>query len=839
MEFPSGAADSQPGVRPKQQGHVWFLESLDQVNRAIQGPHNLDEMMRDALDAVLNIFDCDRAWLVAPCDPAAAEWRVPMERTRPDYPGAGGYAAGGVFPLSPEGRKMFEVVSAANGPVRFGPGASYPLPATISEKYQIQSILMTAIRPKLGEVHAFGLHQCSYPRVWTPEEERLFEEIGRRLADGLTTMLMFRSLQESERKLEEALHHARKGYDRFRMLVEHATDAFVLHDAGGVILDVNDLACEALGYSRAELIGASPLLFDVGLSRAEFAGIRTRLDNNELVTFQTHHRRRDGTIFPAEVRVRGFWEDGRRYAVSLARDVGEQQRAQQALLESHSLLHAVVEGTSDAIFVKDLDGRYLMMNSAGARVLGKTVDEVVGQYDRELFTLDTTGAIVENDRLVLAEGRASTREETITAAGATRTYLTTKAPLLDGKGNVIGLIGVSRDVTEFKRLEEQFQQAQKMEAVGRLAGGVAHDFNNLLTVINGCSELILNDLAVPHPNRTLVTEIRKAGERAANLTRQLLAFSRKQVLQPRVVSLSSLLADLCKLLRPLIGEDVELALVADPLLGLAKVDPGQFEHAIVNLAVNARDAMPQGGRLTIETHNAELDETYAERYPEVRPGAYVRVSMTDSGHGMDAATKSRIFEPFFTTKEPGRGTGLGLAMVYGFVKQSEGHIEVYSEPGRGTTFNVYLPRAGKNVAAERPPAERANAPEGHETVLLVEDEDAVRSLARRVLHSCGYTVLEASGGGEALLVAERHQSRIHLLLTDLVMPRMSGRELADLLREARPEARVLFMSGYTDEAVLRHGVLEANVSFLQKPFSPASLARKVREVLDDEEPRQP
>jgi two-component system, cell cycle sensor histidine kinase and response regulator CckA len=834
MEPPSGAADPQSGVRRKQrQGHVWLLESLDQVNRAIQGPHDLDQMMRDALDAVLHIFDCDRAWLLTPCDPTASEWRVPMERTRPEYPG--GYAAGGTFPMSPEIRASFEIAAAANGPVRFGPGALHPLPAGISHEYQIQSILMTAIRPKVGEPHAFGLHQCSYPRVWTVEEERLFEEIGRRLADGLTTMLMFRSLQKSERKLEEALHLARKGYERFRMLVEHATDAFLLHDAEGLILDVNDLACETLGYSRAELIGASSSLFDVDTSADALAQMRARLDKNELVTLYTHHRRRDGTIFPAEVRVRGFWEDGRRYAVSLARDVTEQQRAQQALLESHSLLHAVVEGTSDAIFVKDLGGRYLMMNSAGARVLGRTVDEVIGQYDRELFTLDTTGAILENDRLVLAEGTQNTREETITAAGATRTYLTTKAPLRDAKGSVIGLIGLSRDITEFKGLEEQLRQAQKMEAVGRLAGGVAHDFNNLLTVINGCSEMILNELAVPHPNRGLVTEIRKAGERAANLTRQLLAFSRKQVLQPRVVSLTSLLADLCKLLQPLIGEDVELTVVGDPQLWPAKVDPGQFEHAIVNLAVNARDAMPQGGRLTIHTHNAELDETYAASHPEVRPGRYVRVSVSDSGHGMDAATRSRIFEPFFTTKEPGRGTGLGLAMVYGFVKQSEGHIEVYSDPGLGTTFNVYLPRAEESVRAERPPIEPANVPEGHETVLLVEDEDAVRSLARLILRSCGYTVLEAQDGGEALLVAERHQARIHLLLTDLVMPRMSGRELADLMLDARPEVRVLFMSGYTDEAVLRHGVLEANVAFLQKPFSPAILARKVREVLDREQ----
>ena len=373
MELDSGAANDQQDAPLQErhgQGQVWFLESLDQVNRAIQGTNDLDQMMRDVLDAVLHVFDCDRAWLVAPCDPHEPEWHVPMERTRPEYPG--GHAAGNAFPMSPEVRATFEIVTAADGPVGFGPGARHPLPADISSAYQIQSVLMTAIRPKVGAPHAFGLHQCSYPRVWTAEEERLFEEIGRRLADGLTTMLMFRSLQEGERKLAEALSHAHKGYDRFRMLVEHATDAFFLHEGDGIILDVNDLACEALGYTREELIGASTALFDVGMSFGDLAEMRTRLDKNEVVTFQTYHRRRDGTIYPAEVRVRGFWEDGRRYAVSLARDVTVQQRAQQALLESHSLLHAVVEGTSDAMFVKDLDGRYLMINTAGARFLGKT-----------------------------------------------------------------------------------------------------------------------------------------------------------------------------------------------------------------------------------------------------------------------------------------------------------------------------------------------------------------------------------------------------------------------------------------------------------------------------------
>ena len=402
----------------------------------------------------------------------------------------------------------------------------------------------------------------------------------------------------------------------------------------------------------------------------------------------------------------------------------------------------------------------------------------------------------------------------------------------DSAGRPVEVFGSWVDITERKALEMQLLQAQKMEAVGLLAGGVAHDFNNVLTAIGGYAELVREDLPGEDARRHDVEEILRATERAATLTRQLLAFSRRQVLAPRVLDLNGVVAGVDNMLRRLIGADVELRTALGPVLGAVRADPGQLEQVIMNLVVNARDAMPRGGKLTIETANAELDESYALEHPSVVAGPYVMLAVSDSGVGMDAATQARIFEPFFTTKEKGKGTGLGLATVYGIVKQSGGNIWLYSEPGRGTTFKIYLPRVDQ--PPEQPaaaPAPRA-APRGSETVLLVEDDEAVRALARKMLAAHGYTVLAAASGAEALKLAADHTGPIHLLVTDVVLPGMSGRELAARFQSVRPALKVLYTSGYTDEAIVHHGVLDPGIAFLQKPFTSGALARKVRETLD-------
>jgi len=510
----------------------------------------------------------------------------------------------------------------------------------------------------------------------------------------------------------------------------------------------------------------------------------------------------------------------------------ERRRAEAALREAEAGYSTLVEQAPVGIYRSNPAGRFLSANRALARILG---------YDSpaELLGLDMTRDVyadpAERQRLLDRDSYTEREYDEVEATwkrkdGRRLTVQLSVRAVRDGSGDVEYYETFVRDVTEQRRLEGQLLQAQKMEAVGRLAGGVAHDFNNLLTVILSYSDLLLEDLPPEIPDRADVAEIRKAAVAASSLTRQLLAFSRQQVLEPRVLDVNTVVASTEKLLTRLLGEDVSLTTTLAAALGAVKVDPGQLEQIIMNLAVNARDAMPRGGRLSIETANVEMDESYVHGHPLARPGHYVMLAVSDTGTGMDAATQARIFEPFFTTKEAGKGTGLGLATVYGIVRQSSGFIWVYSEPGHGTSFKIYLPRVDEPVSPAGAPAPQVVG--GSETVLVVEDVAAVRAVTRQMLERQGYCVLEAANGATALSLARQHQSAIHLLVTDVVMPEVSGRELADQLVQLRPDMKVLFMSGYTDDAVVRHGILQEGIAYLQKPFTPDTLARKVRAVLD-------
>jgi PAS domain S-box-containing protein len=518
--------------------------------------------------------------------------------------------------------------------------------------------------------------------------------------------------------------------------------------------------------------------------------------------------------------------------MALRQEIDDRRRADADLRANEERFAAFMDNSPAIAFVKDAVGRYTYTNAPLRRRFNPETGDWTGKTDFDIWSEEVAQQLRRNDRDVLEGGQPLQLEEVLpTPDGAARQWMVFKFPFSDGAGGT-SLGGMAVDVTERKQLEQQLQQSQKMEAVGRLAGGVAHDFNNLLTIICGYSELMLARLPSSDPGRDLIKEIQKAGDRAASLTRQLLAFSRKQVLEPKVLDLNNVVADVDKMLRRLIGEDVELVNATRADLGQVLADAGQVEQILLNLALNARDAMPRGGKLTIKTANVELDENYAQRHADARPGPYVVLSVTDTGCGMDEVTQRHIFEPFFTTKKDGNGTGLGLATVFGIVAQSSGHIVVESAPEQGTTISVLLPRVEAILTAKPAGGAAAGKPSGTETLLLVEDEDAVRALAGHVLRASGYTVLEASNGMEALRVCYQHEGPIDLLVTDVIMPGFSGRELADRLGAMRPETLVLFMSGYTDDAMVRHGVLTAEVAFLQKPFRVDALVRKVREVLD-------
>ena len=520
--------------------------------------------------------------------------------------------------------------------------------------------------------------------------------------------------------------------------------------------------------------------------------------------------------------------------VLLSEDITERKEAEAALGRSEKYFRSLTENALDIITVLDSDGSIRYESPSIEWALGYKPEELIGQnvfdfiHPEDLPSVMTTFA----ERSQIAGPAPPVEARFRHKDGSWRVIEAVGTNLLEDSA-VAGIVVNSRDITERKQLQEQLLQAQKMDAIGQLTAGIAHDFNNLLTAINGFAELMRRELAAGDSNQDYLDKILNSGGRAADLVRQLLAFSSKQVIKPRVLDLNSSVASMDKMLRRIIGEDIALETRLTPELGAVKVDPTQLEQVIVNLAVNARDAMLGGGRLTIETANITLDADFVAHHLETEPGEYTLLSVSDTGVGMSEAVKAHIFEPFFTTKAQGKGTGLGLATVFGIVKQNHGHIWVYSEPGTGTTFKIYLPSAEEEQPYSTPMMKEAELPAGTETILLVEDDADVRNLVRQVLQAQGYTLLEAEDGQAALRLVAGRATPIHLLLTDVIMPGMSGKVLAEQLSQDQMDLKTLFMSGYTDDTIAHHGILEAGISYLQKPFSPTALARKVRSTLDN------
>ncbi len=617
-------------------------------------------------------------------------------------------------------------------------------------------------------------------------------------------------------------------------IVESSDDAIIGKTLDGTITTWNVGAERLYGWTSSEAIGQSVGLQIPPDRRDEMRVIMEKIRRGESIKhLETVRLRKNGNRVEVSLTVSSIHGAAGEVvgASSIARDITERKRAEKELRKSEERFRRLFDSNTIGIVIADLSGNSLEANDVYLDMLGFTREELLAGKIRwnELTPEEHLWRDQNAVEQLQRTGVASPWEKELFRKDGSRVpVLIGIAMLKASEGSCIAYIV---NLTERRRLEQQFLQAQKMEAVGKLAGGVAHDFNNLLTVILGYSDILAAKLRSKSLLFGELDEIRSAGERAASLTRQLLAFSRQQVLERKVLDVNDLISGIEKMLRRLIGEDVALVTVLSPALRHVFGDAGQLGQVIMNLAVNARDAMPRGGRLTIETANVELDEAYAHEHVTVRPGSYVMIAISDDGGGMTAETLAHMFEPFFTTKGLGKGTGLGLATVYGIVKQSGGYIWVYSEVGKGTTFKVYLPPAGEVADAEPVPASEPISLDGSETVFLVEDEESVRALSRSVLKRHGYTVLEAASGKAALDVARQYPLPIHLLLTDVVMPEMGGSDLASQLEALRPGMRVLYMSGYTDDTVFRHGILEKGRAFLQKPFTPDTLARKVREAL--------
>jgi PAS domain S-box-containing protein len=708
------------------------------------------------------------------------------------------------------------------------PFAGHPISRTMG----VQALLILPIVHRTGRVMAaLAFGDSNNPERFTERDLTQGGILTSQVAQAIENAELFGRVQALQ------LQH--------QVVTESLNDAVFTVDADGRLTFLNAAAEALTGHRLVELRGY-PLAALLAPDDAERLreGLRQTLAGQAGPSrWEVALLHRGGARVLVELSMANLVTDGEiTGCVGVARDITERKRAEDALRESEERFRRAFDDAAIGMALQSLDGRYLRVNRGLCEMLGYTEAEFLARTYPEVTHPEDSAADLAFDREMVAGARNAYQGEKryLHRLGHVVWGLVTVSIIGDRDRQPVSFIVQVQDISARKqadegraRLEGELRQAQKMEAIGRLAGGVAHDFNNLLTVILGRSQLLLERLADDDPTRRHIDLIQKTADRAAGLTRQLLAFSRKQVLQPELLDVNAIVANVQRMLRRLIGEHVELHTALEPGLGRVHADPGQLEQVILNLAVNARDAMPQGGRLTLTTANVETgDPIPIHPHGSAPPGRYVMLSVTDTGIGMDAETQAHLFEPFFTTKGPGAGTGLGLATVYGIVAQGGGYIGVASTPRAGSSFRIYLPRVEPPAAAAVRGPVVAEVPRGSETILLVEDEDGVRDLAREILQAHGYAVLETRHAADAIWLCEWHEGPIHLLVTDVVMPQMSGRDLVERLAGMRPQMKVLYMSGYTDDAIVHHGVLEEGTSFLPKPFTPETLAWKVRSVLD-------
>jgi two-component system, cell cycle sensor histidine kinase and response regulator CckA len=801
-------------LEEQNRNYLHFLESMDRVNSVVQGTNNLEMVMRNILKTITSIFNCDRASLLYPSDGAEAFWQVQMEYASSEYPST--FSEDIKIPITGNMFEMFQEVMESNSPVTFHDGPDRSLTFNISERFAPKSIMALALYPKTGKPWLLVMHQCSYARVWIQNERQLFQEIGRRLSDTLTRILMYRDLCKSEAEN--------------KAIVNAIPDLLFRVQKDGTITDFRKPENMEMYLPPDRFLGR--VINDVlpsHVSDAATKAINNAFKTNGITAFEYDLEMKGGRSY-FEGRIVPITGDE---VLAVIRDITEQKRVERSLSESESKMRSILDNIGIGVSLISPKMEILELNHT-MRQWFPNIDINKTPVCYEAFNDPPRGDVCDycptcktfKDGL-MHEAITETPHE-----GGIRRYRIVSFPIFNSSGEITSAVELVEDNTERHLIELQFHQAQKMESVGRLAGGVAHDFNNMLGVIIGYSDLAMTQIDQNLPVFSNLKEIRKAAQRSADLSRQLLAFARQQTVAPKVLDLNETVEGMLKMLQRLIGEDITLAWRPGQDLWPIKIDPSQVDQVLANLCVNARDAIAGIGMITIETQSLHIDKDYYKGHPEYVSGDYVLLSISDNGCGMDKTTLDKIFEPFFTTKESGKGTGLGLSTVYGIVRQNRGFINVYSEPGHGTTFKICFP--SYKTIVEKTPEQKDNSGIllGQGTILLVEDEPSVREMGQMMLEKLGYRVLATGEPDEAFKHVRNNASEIQLLITDVVMPKMNGKDLAKEMDSICPGIKTLFTSGYTRTVIAKHGILDSGVNFIQKPFSISDLSVKVREILN-------
>ncbi|MEJ2660466.1 MAG: PAS domain S-box protein [Desulfobacteraceae bacterium] len=794
-----------------------FFESMDRVNRAIQVADDLEAMMRDALDVVLSTFDCDRAFLMYPCDPGSLTWHVPMERSKPEYPGVQDLKR--EMPMDPQVAAALHILLAADGPVTFGPGTPHALTGDIVEQFGVQSFMAMAIYPKTGSPWQFGIHQCDRARIWTPEEMQMFEAIGRRLTDGLTSLLSYRDLRQNEEFLDN--------------IVEHIPNMIFVKDARDLrFVRFNKAGERLLGYTREELLGKTDYdFFPKEMAESFTAKDRQVLDAKELVDIpeETSQNRSNEKRILHTKKIPILDETAiPQYLLGISEDITEYKRAEESIRK----LSQAIEQSPVSIVITDVEGNIEFVNATFTQITGYTYAEVLGQNPRILKSGETPADEYRQLWQTISSGGVWQGEfHNRKKNGELFREQATIAPVRDADNAITHYVAVKEDITERKKLEAQFRQVQKLEAIGLLAGGIAHDFNNILSAITGYTEISQSIVEPGSEVAEYLAHVLEASGRAKELINQIMMFSRETEQEFRPIRVALPVKEAIKLIRASVPATIE---IRSEILSKASAlaDTTQLHQIVMNLCTNAAHAMKEsGGILQVCLTDLTIDRgVHCENFPDAEPGVYIRLTISDQGHGIDTLHLDRIFDPFFTTKEKGEGTGMGLSVVHGIVTSYGGFIYVHSRPGEGSTFEILIPALESavpdKIAMQKP------VPTGCESILFVDDEEMIVDIAKGMLESLGYRVAARTNAIEALEAFKNNPDGFDLLVTDLMMPKTTGLELADKILQIRPGLPVVLCTGFgvsmNEEQIVRRGVR----NFILKPILRRDMATAIRNALD-------